>query len=96
MFYDHIFSMRDLEIFLTGLGVMMVIFILMRLFKVMKKGACPSCTGKLVRKARTMPDKIVKLSTFGILPFRRYKCVHCGWEGLRWNTRVEQKKEPRP
>ena len=95
MFFSHIVPVRDLEYFFIGLGVILAIFIVMRSFNILKKRSCPSCTGRLTRKQRTFGDKVVKWSTFNILPFRRYKCVHCGWEGLRWNIRKEQVKGPR-
>ena len=95
MFFSHILSLRDLKYLAIGLVIVFSIFILMRVFNILRKRSCPSCTGRLTRKQRTIGDKIVKYSTFNILPFRRYKCVHCGWEGLRWNVRKEQRKKPR-
>lgn len=96
MLFSHIFSLRDAEYFGLGVALIILIFVLMRMFNILRKTNCPSCTGRLTRKTRTLGDKIVIVSTLGILPFRRYRCVHCGWEGLRWNVRKEQRKEPRP
>ena len=93
--FARLVTVRDLEYFAIGLLIIISIFTLMRVFNILKKRSCPSCTGRLTRKQRTFGDKMVKWSTFGILPFRRYKCVHCGWEGLRWNVHVEQVKGPR-
>ncbi len=75
----------DLILFFL-IGLYSFLFIL-RLLKVLKKRTCPSCSGKLSRKQRNPLDKILTALTLNIMPFRRYKCVHCGWEGLRWSGR---------
>ena len=66
--------------------------LLIRIIGVYKKGKCPTCSGKLIRTNRLFPDRLKKWLTLGILPFRRYTCVHCGWEGVRWNNKSAHKK----
>jgi len=66
----------------------------MRLTGILKKKKCPSCEHNLHRVPKTLGDRLFLLMTLNILPFRRYKCLHCGWEGLRWNTaRVKVSKQ---
>lgn len=77
----------DLALLAILLGVIYIALFVMRKLQVLKKRTCPSCSGKLSRKKRNALDKLVVLLTLNILPFKRYKCIHCGWEGLRWNTR---------
>lgn len=77
----------DIAVFLTLLGMVYVSLFVMRLLRIKKKRTCPSCSGKLSRKKRNALDKLLVLLVLNILPFKRYKCIHCGWEGLRWNTR---------
>lgn len=66
---------------------------IMRMMGVLKKRKCPSCSGKLTRKPRIIFDKMLALLTLNILPFRRYRCIHCGWEGLRWSGRKQRKSD---
>ncbi|GIV34662.1 MAG: hypothetical protein KatS3mg031_2197 [Chitinophagales bacterium] len=76
-----------LDILIPLILLMVIFFFILRALKVLKKRVCPACSGKLTRKPRTPLDKLVTAMTFNILPFRRYKCIHCGWEGLRWSNR---------
>lgn len=80
----------DFLLLLTLLGFLYVTLFIMRLLRILKKRTCPSCSGKLSRKRRNPFDKLLLLLLLHILPFRRYKCVHCGWEGLRWSTRKDK------
>ena len=75
------------------LGAVYGALFVMRIFRVLKKRTCPACSGKLSRKQRTVFDKIATLFTLNILPFRRYKCIHCGSDGLRWNNSKQRKSD---
>jgi uncharacterized protein with PIN domain len=94
--FERMFSFSDLELLALLLVSAFCVIVLLRFFSVMEKGNCPSCDGKLTRKKRDAGDYFVIAATFGILPFKRYKCIQCGWEGLRWRKRKEIVKGPRP
>ncbi|MEX2589304.1 MAG: hypothetical protein WD334_03805, partial [Chitinophagales bacterium] len=68
--------------------------LIFRALGILKKESCPKCTNVLIRKHRSFNDKMLIVMTLYILPFKRYKCRKCGWEGLRWQ--VERTKLPRP
>lgn len=42
--------------------------------------SCPYCEAITYRVRRQLPDRVVSLYR----PVRRYRCMACGWEGLRW------------
>lgn len=90
------FSFSDLELLGLLLVSALVFVILLRLFGIMEKSHCPVCQGRLTRKKRIAGDYITIVATLGVLPFKRYKCVQCGWEGLRWRKQKEIIKGPRP
>ncbi|HXH17840.1 MAG TPA: hypothetical protein VNJ07_02065, partial [Chitinophagales bacterium] len=81
----EVFFEDDLAAILTSLVIFYLLLFIMRMVGVLKKRNCPSCSGKLSRKPRTLFDKLLVVLTLNILPLRRYKCIHCGWEGLRWS-----------
>ena len=83
----------DLLIILIVLTLSIFLLLFFRAGNILKKTECPNCKGILKRKHRTLNDKILIIITLYILPFKRYKCRRCGWEGLRWNV---EKKTPRP
>ena len=63
----------------------------MKLFGVgeKKKGesfmnSCPDCKNAMERIKRLKGDYLLNHLTFQIFNFKRYRCVDCGWEGLRW------------
>jgi len=84
---------RDIIVVLTVLGAIYLTLFVLRWLKVLRKRSCPSCSGKLSRKPRNYFDRILVALTLYIMPFRRYKCVHCGWEGLRWSARKYKTKD---
>lgn len=84
--------MDDLSIFILLISLYVIILILMRLMGIFKKDRCPKCTGRISRKNKTFGDRMIIGLTLGILPLRRYKCVHCGWAGLRWNTKKRKER----
>ena len=45
---------------------------------------CPHCNEPVERIKRNQADYITNYLTFQIFGFKRYKCLHCGWEGRRW------------
>lgn len=94
--FERMFSFSDLELLSLVLVSCFCIIVLLRFFKVLQKGSCPSCEGKLTRKKRNAGDYFIIFATLGILPFKRYKCIQCGWEGLRWRKHKEIVKGPRP
>ncbi len=94
--FERMFNFSDLELLSLLLASGFCIIILLRFFKVMEKSSCPSCAGKLTRKKRNAGDYFIIIITLGILPFKRYKCLQCGWEGLRWRKHKEIVKGPRP
>ena len=94
--FERLFTFSDLELLGLLLASLFAMIISLRLFKVLEKSACPQCGNKLTRKKRVTGDYIVIILTLGVLPFKRYKCIQCGWEGLRWRKRKEIVKGPRP
>jgi len=87
VFLNLSFIENNLSVVFLVLSIIYLALFILRLLRVMKKRTCPSCQGKLSRKPRNPFDKLVVILTLNILPFRRYKCVHCGWEGLRWSAK---------
>gem|GEM_PF-1310049 len=81
------FFRDDLVVLLILLGAFYLALFILRWLRFLKKRTCPSCSGKLSRKKRKPFDKLLVLLILNILPLKRYKCVHCGWEGLRWSKR---------
>lgn len=75
----------DFVILILIIGAIYIGIFFIRITGLFKKRNCPSCSGKLNRKQRTPLDKLLAIVTLKILPLRRYRCVRCGWEGLRWN-----------
>lgn len=90
------FDLNDIELLLLLLVSVYGVVVLFRLFGIFRKEACPQCGGKLNRRPRNTGDYISKALTLSILPFRRYKCIRCGWNGIRWNLDKEVNKGPRP
>lgn len=93
---DRLLELNDLEFAAIIVVSVYLLFVVMRIFGVYKKDCCPECQGRLTRKKRSAGDHVAKYITLGILPFRRYKCIHCNWEGIRWKVEKEIKKAPRP
>lgn len=92
----RIFDLNDLELFVLLLISSFSLLVLFRIFGVLRKKNCPQCGGRLHRRPRQFNDHLLKALTLYILPFRRYKCKQCGWEGSRWNLDKEAHKGPRP
>lgn len=86
----------DLELLGLLLGSILLVIVFLRFLGIMEKSRCPQCDGKLTRKKRETGDYIIITATLGILPFKRYKCIQCGWEGLRWRKHKKVIKGPRP
>lgn len=84
----------DVIVILVVLIASIISLLLFRYFKILKKDGCPNCKNPVLhRKHRTFNDKMLIIMTLYILPFKRYKCRKCGWEGLRWQI---ERKAPRP
>ncbi len=94
--FERMLDFRDLELLGLLLGTGLLVLLSLRLFKVMQKANCPQCDGRLTRKKRNAGDYVVTAATLGVLPFKRYKCLQCGWEGLRWRKDIKVNKGPRP
>lgn len=92
----RLMDLNDLEFAVVLVISVYLLFAVVRLFGIYEKDCCPECQGRLTRKKRNAGDHFAKYMTLGILPFRRYKCIHCGWEGIRWKVEKEIKKAPRP
>ena len=45
---------------------------------------CPNCKEALERVKRIKKDYIVNYLTFQMFDFKRYKCMNCAWEGIKW------------
>ena len=54
---------------------------------------CPQCNEPLERIRRNNSDRIINLITFQMFGFKRYKCNHCYWEGLRWENKFDKKSQ---
>lgn len=93
---SRIMQRNDVELLAVLIATVYGVIVLVRVFGIMRKTECPECGHKVTRKKREAGDYILKMLTLFIIPIRRYKCVHCGWEGLRWNVEKRIKKEPRP
>lgn len=50
---------------------------------------CPNCNQPLERVRRKNNDRFFNFITFQIFAFKRYKCNHCEWEGLRWENKFD-------
>lgn len=53
--------------------------------------ACPKCISALDRIERKITDKFINHLTFKIFNYKRYKCISCGWQGLRWEREFKSK-----
>ncbi len=89
-------DLNDIELFIILIVTGYSLVVLFRIFGIYRKGKCPECGGRLNRHPRTISDHLTKALTLFILPVRRYKCVQCGWSGMRWNLDKEVNKGPRP
>lgn len=94
--FERMLNFSDLEILVLLLASGILLLVFLRFFRVMEKNTCPDCESRLTRKKRNTGDYIIIIATLGILPFKRYKCLQCGWEGLRWRRKIEVNKGPRP
>ena len=45
---------------------------------------CPDCKEALERVKRLKKDFLVNYLTFQMFDFKRYKCMNCGWGGIKW------------
>ena len=45
---------------------------------------CPDCKEALERIKRIKKDFLVNYLTFQMFDFKRYKCMNCAWEGIKW------------
>lgn len=84
--------MNDLHIFLGLIALFYIVVIVMRLSGAMRKRRCPQCSHKLQRRNKAIGDYFIKGLMLNILPFNRYICTHCSWEGLRWNTKKRREE----
>ena len=51
--------------------------------------SCPDCLNPLERIKRLKKDYILNHFTFHIFDYKRYRCMDCGWEGLRWEKQFK-------
>ena len=52
---------------------------------------CPDCNFSLNRVKRRASDQLINYLTFRIFESKRYICIECGWEGLRWEDNYRLK-----
>lgn len=50
---------------------------------------CPDCKNAMERIKRLKGDYLLNHLTFHIFSFKRYRCMDCGWEGLRWEKQFK-------
>ena len=50
--------------------------------------ACPDCKNAMERIKRLKGDYLLNYCTFQIFDLKRYRCMDCGWEGLRWEKQL--------
>ena len=91
-----------MDIFLyisVGLITYLLLIILFRRFGVWHKetceycsNCCPDCRNALERVKRKKIDYIKNYLSFQVFDFKRYRCVNCAWEGLRWERSFSIKK----
>jgi uncharacterized protein with PIN domain len=75
--------------------IYLVILILLRFSNYYRLSRCPNCAGELKRSQRNGADRLLKATSFGILPVKRYRCYTCYWEGQALDIR-DTKKKPEP
>ena len=51
--------------------------------------SCPDCKNPLERIKRLNGDYLLNHLTFHIFNFKRYRCIDCFWEGLRWEKQFK-------
>ena len=86
--------MNTLDPFLIIIFLIIVYSILLILLKKLNFGrkltcsrcenCCPDCKEALERIKRIKKDYIVNYLTFQMFDFKRYKCMNCAWEGIKW------------
>ena len=45
---------------------------------------CPDCQNAMERIRRLKGDYFLNYISFHLFNYKRYRCIDCGWEGLRW------------
>ena len=53
---------------------------------------CPDCKCAMERIKRLRGDYLLNHLTFHIFNYKRYRCMDCGWEGLRWEKQLKPGK----
>ena len=48
------------------------------------ENCCPDCQDPLERTKRVKKDYLINYLTFQMFDFKRYKCMNCAWEGIKW------------
>ena len=87
--------MNNLDPFLFITLLVISYFILLITFKKFNIGrkltcsrcdnCCPNCKEALERIKRLTKDYLLNYLTFQIFDLKRYKCMSCAWEGLKWD-----------
>ena len=91
-----------MDIFLyisVGLIAYVLLIILFRKIGIWNKktcekcsNCCPDCGTALERIRRKNIDYIKNYLSFQVFDFKRYRCINCAWEGLRWERAFAIKK----
>ena len=54
--------------------------------------SCPDCKCAMERIKRLGGDYFLNHLTFHIFTYKRYRCMDCGWVGLRWEKQLKPGK----
>lgn len=90
-----------MDIYLKVLIILISYIFILYLIKFSKVGkkisnrncnnCCPECLEQknkispLTRVKKRKSDILLIILTFNIFDLKRYKCLYCGWTGLRWS-----------
>ena len=54
---------------------------------------CPDCKNAMERIKRLKGDYLLNYLTFFLFNYKRYRCMDCGWEGLRWERQFKHRRK---
>ena len=56
------------------------------------RNCCPDCKHAMERIKRMQGDYFLNHLTFHMFNLKRYRCMDCGWEGLKWEKQYKPGK----
>ncbi len=81
-----------------GIVIYTITLFLMKKYNIWKKeeniscnNCCPKCDNPLERIKRKKTDHLKNYFTLQIFDFKRFKCLKCSWEGIRWDRPFSSK-----